>query len=310
MCRKFFRELRKRGRGFLANVHVAVCGLGSSDYSQFCEAANKLRKLLVDAEKGAGAKELMPMAKLDDATSKFEVQVEAWKADLHAKLKEWASKPALAGSDSSSSNSSAGQESAAQKMLDKMLGSHNAAFTQQTAAANTATAAATATAVTPVSLPIESANPAASTAAAVLPSAATSAVSASTSSASASASSSFSSATPKAKSSASSWCPPPASCDAGLGFASYMSRCVTAPPSSSSSLLPSLILYGTVTGNAESIAQQVADKWRAEFAQAPVEIMSTEQFMHKPDNVRQSKQQQQAQQRSAAEQSNHAAIVR
>jgi sulfite reductase alpha subunit-like flavoprotein len=64
-----------------------------------------------------------------------------------------------------------------------------------------------------------------------------------------------------------------------------MSRQLAAAAASPSPLSPALILYGTVTGQAETIAQQVADEWRKEFSGVPIEVMSTEQLMQKEDNV-------------------------
>ena len=64
MARKFFRELRKKPKDYLSSTHVVICALGSSDYSQFCEGGIRLKKLL---EK-VGAKEAMPMTKIDDVS--------------------------------------------------------------------------------------------------------------------------------------------------------------------------------------------------------------------------------------------------
>jgi len=91
MARKFFRELRKAstgaGKGFMSNVPTAICGLGSSDYSQFCEGGVRLRRLLVgDEKKGAGAREFVPLGMVDEVH--LEEHVEAWKKKLMDALKK------------------------------------------------------------------------------------------------------------------------------------------------------------------------------------------------------------------------------
>ena len=146
MSRKFFRELRKKGRSFLSAVRVSVCGLGSTDYSQFCEGGIKLRRLLVDKEKGAGADEILPLAKVDDVN--FEEHVEAWKDALHAKLKDLHAQPAEQGQTTGHTQQSA--DSAAPAASAAAL---PAAVPAAVPAAAVGSAAATVAAPIPVAAP-------------------------------------------------------------------------------------------------------------------------------------------------------------
>jgi sulfite reductase alpha subunit-like flavoprotein len=261
MSRKFFRELRKKGRSFLSSVRVSVCGLGSTDYSQFCEGGIKLRRLLVDKEKGAGADEILPLAKVDDVN--FEEHVEAWKDALHAKLKE------MHAHTTDNDQATAQPQQAAHSAAPA---APVAALPAAVPAAAVGSAAAAAAAPVPVVVSSSSASSLSSAAPGVA------AVSASPVAAAASASALSSQSASRARS---GWAPPTPSSSASLDFASFVAEHSSSP----SALSPALILYATVTGNAESIAQQVAERWRAAWPNEPLRVLSTEQLMQQPDNV-------------------------
>jgi len=288
MSRKFFRELRKKGRSFLSAVRVSVCGLGSTDYSQFCEGGIKLRRLLVDKEKGAGADEILPLAKVDDVN--FEEHVEAWKDALHAKLKELHAQPAEQGQTTGQTQQSADSAAPAPAASAAAL---PAAVPAAVPAAAVGSAAATVAAPIPVAAPaavapaaVAVSNSSAPSVPSAAPVAAAASASAVASPAAASASASAASASALSSQSASrarsGWAPPTPSSSASLDFASFIAEHSSSP----SALSPALILYATVTGNAESIAQQVAERWRAAWPNEPLRVLSTEQLMQQPENVK------------------------
>ena len=282
MSRKFFRELRKKGRSFLSAVRVSVCGLGSTDYSQFCEGGIKLRRLLVDKEKGAGADEILPLAKVDDVN--FEEHVEAWKDALHAKLKELHAQPtdndrSTAQPQQSADNAAPAASAAALPAAVPAAAVGSAAAAA--AAAPVAAPAAAAPAPVPVGVSSSSA-PIVSSGAPVGGAVSASAVaSPAAANASASAASASALSSQSASRARSGWAPPTPSSSASLDFASFIAEHSSSP----SALSPALILYATVTGNAESIAQQVAERWRAAWPNEPLRVLSTEQLMQQPENV-------------------------
>jgi len=77
-ARPFYRQLRKLPPGSLSNVHIAVLGLGDSNYDKFNNAAKMIEKTLVEL----GAQRFLKSVYADDGIG-LEIAVEPWRKDIY-----------------------------------------------------------------------------------------------------------------------------------------------------------------------------------------------------------------------------------